>query len=265
MSITVETYPTLREAASAMRDGSRFLGGGTMVVRGLNFGTQTYDRVVRSTDATLHDIRSDGTGLHIGAGVTMAQIMQTASTDFLAPVARAVGGPAVRNMATVGGNLFVRAPYGDFGTALLALDATVQMADGQSLAIETFYARRAGSRGLVAAVTVPRPASGTFRFAKITRTRPKGASLLCIAAHLPGGTRISGARLAFGAMGPTPLRAKEAEAALDGAALDPAGIQRALDTCLNGLDPQDDALASAWYRRAVAPVHLRRLLLGEET
>ena len=32
MSITVETYPTLREAASAMRDGTRFLGGGTMVV-----------------------------------------------------------------------------------------------------------------------------------------------------------------------------------------------------------------------------------------
>ena len=44
---------------------------------------------------------------------------------FLAPVAESIGGPAVRNMATVGGNLFARSPYGDFAVALLALGATV--------------------------------------------------------------------------------------------------------------------------------------------
>ena len=48
------------------------------------------------------------------------------SSRALAKAARAVGGPAIRNMATVGGNLFAPAPYGDFAVALLALDATVE-------------------------------------------------------------------------------------------------------------------------------------------
>lgn len=263
MSITVETYPTLSEAANAMREGTQFLGGGTMVVRGVNFGAQEYDRIVRATDASLHDIRPEGGGVRIGAGVTMTQLMQSRDTEFLAPVARSIGGPAVRNMATVGGNLFVRSPYGDLGVAFLALDAQVQMSDGTSLPIEDFYARRATLRGLVAAVTLPRPNHGAFRYRKVSRTKPKGASVLSIAAHLPGGSG-RGARIAFGAMGPTPLRAKEAERALEGGSLDAATVQRACDACLQGLDPQDDSLASAWYRRNVAPVHLRRLLEGEE-
>lgn len=265
MSITVETYPTLAEAAAAMRDRTQFLGGGTMVVRGLNFGAPEYERVVRTTDAALREIGSEGNQLVIGAGVTMSRIMADSSCDFLAPVARSVGGPAVRNMGTVGGNLFMRTPYGDLGTAFLALDATVRMADGQTMPIETFYAQRAGLRGLVAAVLVPRPTHGAFRFRKVTRTRPKGASVMMIAANLPGGGRIGSARVAFGAMGATPLRAKDAEQALEGASLDPTGIQRALDVCLNGLDPRDDSIASAWYRREVAPVHVRRLLLNKES
>lgn len=264
MSITVETYPTLAGAAAAMRDKTRFLGGGTLIVRGLNYGDRSCNRVVRSTDAALGEIRASGSVLRIGAGVTMTQVMAASGADFLAPVARAVGGPAIRNMATVGGNLFARSPFGDFGVALLALDAAVELSGGQSLPIGDFFARRDNLRELVAAISVPRPGPGAFRFRKVTRTRPKGASVMAIAAHLPGGDRISGARIAFGAMGATPLRAKGSEAALEGATLDRTGVQRAHDACLEGLDPQDDAIASAWYRREVAPVHLRRLLLDEE-
>ena len=264
MSISVETYPTLAEAASAMSQGSQFLGGGTMVVRGLNFATPNYNRVIRSTDTALTEIRPDGSGLRIGAGVTMTRLMHVSGAEFLEPVARSIGGPAVRNMATIGGNLFVRSPYGDLGVALLALDAIVQLSDGQPLRIETFYAQRDNMRGLVSEIVVPRPAHGAFRFKKVSRTKPQGAAVLTIAAHLPGGSRISGARIAFGAMGHTPLRAKDAEASLEGASLDALGVQRACETCCNGLDPQEDSLASSWYRREVAPVHLRRLLLGEE-
>ena len=54
-----------------------------------------------------------------------------------------------------------------------------------------------------------------------------------------------------------------AERALRDRTLDPAGIEGALAACLDGLAPADDALASEWYRREVAPVHLRRLLLRE--
>ena len=264
MSISVETYPTLAEAASAMREGSAFLGGGTMVVRGLNFATPAYNRIIRSTDAALQEVRPEGNGVRIGAGTTMSHLMQASGVEFLGPVARSIGGPAVRNMATAGGNLFVRAPFGDLGVAFLALDAKVEMSDGHALAIEDFYAQRDRLQGLVSAIFVPRPAHGAFTFRKITRTKPKGAAVMAIAAHVPAGGRISGARIAFGAMGATPLRAKDAETALEGASLDAQSVQRACDACCNGLDPQDDALASAWYRRAVAPVHLRRLLLNEE-
>ena len=260
----VESYPTLAEAGRSVTDRDRFLGGGTLVMREVNYAPQTIDRILRSDDPALREIRADGGRIRIGACVTMTQVMGSGDLSALAPVARTIGGPAIRNMATVGGNLFAEHPYGDFATALLALDAEVIRADGQSVAIETFLAQRSAFHGLVAAVTVPRVSTGEFRFAKVSRTKPKGVSLMAIAAWLPGAPgRVGEARLAFGSMGPTPLRAKAAEAALQGASLDPEGIRRALETCTEGLAPADDALSSAWYRREVAPIHLKRLLLNE--
>ena len=264
MSVSVETFASLSEAASAIYDGAQYLGGGTIVVANANYGAQDFSRIVRTTDASLRIVRNDGNEVRIGAGATMTQVMRSKETDFLAPVARSVAGPAVRNMATVGGNLFARPPFGDFGVALLALDARVSMSDGRLLPVEDFFAERETLKGLVSAVLVPRPGPRAFRYRKVTRTKPKGASILSIAVHLPGVGRVSGARIAFGAMGPAPLRSKGSEAALEGARLDPNGILPALENCLDGLHPQDDALSSAWYRREVAPVHLRRILLGEE-
>jgi CO/xanthine dehydrogenase FAD-binding subunit len=84
---------------------------------------------------------------------------------------------------------------------------------------------------------------------------------MSIAVHLPrDGGRLRGVRVAFGAMGPTPLRAPSAERVLEGATLEAGVIARAAAVAAEGLDPPTDALASAWYRREVAGVHLRRLL-----
>ena len=58
----------------------------------------------------------------------MAAVLAHRDLAFLHPVARSIGGPAVRTMATVGGNLFAACPYGDFTVALLALDGTVSIA-----------------------------------------------------------------------------------------------------------------------------------------
>ena len=262
--LTVETFDTLDQAAAALRDKCCYLGGGTLVMRGVNYGDQSFDRLLRVRDGDLRRIRAEGSRVVIGAGVTMAQVISSPDLAFLAPVARSVGGPALRNMATVAGNLFARSPFGDFATALLALDATVHMSGRNDVPIDRFLSDRDRQRGLVAAVSLAMPANGTFRYRKVSRTKPKGAAVMTIAAVLPGGGRIAGARLAFGAMGPTPLRARAAEAALEGASLDHNGIQRALAVACDGLDPQDDALASAWYRREVAQVHLSRLLLNQE-
>ena len=89
--------------------------------------------------------RASGARITIGAGVTLAQILRERDLAFLHPVARSIGGPAVRNMGTVGGNLFAPAPFGDLAVALLALDATVSIQGGygaREMAIEEFLAGR---------------------------------------------------------------------------------------------------------------------------
>ncbi|MEO1066489.1 MAG: xanthine dehydrogenase family protein subunit M, partial [Pseudomonadota bacterium] len=68
-------------------------------------------------------------------------------------------------------------------------------------------------------------------------------------------------RLAFGAMGPMPLRATNTEQAFEGGSLDEATVSRAVEALSRDLQPFDDAIASGWYRREVASVHLKRLLL----
>jgi xanthine dehydrogenase small subunit len=269
MPITVKTCATLGEAASALQSDrtARFLAGGTLVMRALNEGDVSISTVVRSTDRGFAEFRSAGARVTIGAGVTMAQIIANRELLFLHPVARAVGGPAIRNMATVGGNLFAPCPYGDFTAALLALEATLAVQGGYSgreTPLEEFLANRERHNGLVASVTFNRPTNpDAFRFRKVSRVKPKGISVLSIAAHLPmNGGRIAGARVAYGAMAPTPIRAKSVERALEGRSLDEAGISSAVAAAAEGTTPASDAIASAWYRREMVAVHLKRLLLG---
>lgn len=260
--LDVQTFPTMAEAASAMNPQSRFLGGGTLIMNRVNYGDQRFDRIIRTTDPAMSRIAPEENRIAIGAGVTMAELIASSDTNFLEPAARAVGGPAIRNMATVGGNLMAPHPYGDLAVALLALGAEVRLIGGEMLSIQDFLARR---QGLVAAVLVRRPQSDAFRFRKVSRVKPKGVSVMSMAAHLGRRAgRLADVRIAYGAMGPTPLRVPAVEAALEGASLDPASIAPALNVATEGLAPPDDALASSWYRREVAPVHLRRLLLGED-
>ena len=273
MTVQVKTFGSMSEAAAAMASdrGARFFSGGTLLMRAINEGDTRVATLVRATDPAYRQIRNEGAHIVIGAGARMIDILASRDLAFLHPVARVVGGPAVRTMATVGGNLFAPSPYGDFTAALLALDATVMVqgayGGGQQTALEQFLAGRdrAGSSGLVIAVSVPRPASAdAFRFRKVARVRPKGVSVLSIAAHLPvTGGRIAGARVAYGAMAPTPIRARAVERALEGRSLDAPGIAPALAAAAEGTSPATDALASTWYRREVVAIHLRRLLLGE--
>ncbi|MEM8686165.1 MAG: FAD binding domain-containing protein [Pseudomonadota bacterium] len=260
--LRVDTYPTAAEAARALGPGTRFLGGGSLVMIELNYGASDIDRIVRTSDPELKEIRVEAGRVHLGALVSMSDVLNSRDLDFLAPVAQAVGGPAVRSAASVGGNLFAPHPYGDFSVALLALDAMVQTADGVSHALEGYLADRSG---LVTSVSFAAPAGNTFAFRKVRRVRPKGASVMSMACRLSRSAgRLSDVRVAYGAMGPTAVRAKAVEQALEGATLDERGIAPALERATEGLDPPTDALASSWYRKETAVVHLRRLLLAED-
>ena len=272
MPVTVKTCASPAEAAAALAAdrGARFIAGGTLVMRDLNEGDVSVTTLVRLVDRSLGEIRTSGARVTLGAETTLLQILRNSELAFLHPVARTIGGPAVRSMGTVGGNLFAPPPFGDLTVALLALDATVSVQSGygqREVALEEFLNGRDRSQGaLVTHVSFTRPASpDAFRYRKASRVKPKGASILSIAAHLPGMSgRVSNARIAYGAMAPTAIRAKAAERALEGRTLDETGISGAIAAAAEGTSPASDAIASAWYRREVVGVHLRRLLLGKD-
>jgi CO/xanthine dehydrogenase FAD-binding subunit len=272
MPVTVRTFASSGEAAAALSAdrGARYLGGGTLVMRALNEGDISISTIVRAQDLALARIEASGSRVTIGAGTTFARILAERDLGFLHAPARSIGGPAVRNMGTVGGNLFAPNPYGDFTVALLALDAMVSVAGGfgaRDVPIEEFLQSRERQAGiLVLSVSCQKPLSTeAFRYRKIARIKPKGGSVITLAAHLPFSSgRVLGARIALGSMAPVPIRAKAAERALEGRPLDTSTIAAAASAAVEGTSPTDTALASAWYRREIVGVHLRRLLSGQE-
>src|SRR6202043_436542 len=185
MPVTVKTFATSGEAAAALsseRD-ARYLGGGTLVMRALNEGDVSVAMVVRATDRALTRLDVTGSRVTLGAGVTFARILSERELGFLHPVAGSIGGPAVRNMGTVGGNLFAPTPFGDFAVAMLALDATVSVQGGygaRDAPIEEFLAGRDRLPGaLVLSISCQRPSSAdAFRHRKIARIKPKGGSVV---------------------------------------------------------------------------------------
>lgn len=270
--LDVRSCASLSEAAGIL-SGDRqalLIAGGTLVMRDVNEGRLTEGTLLRVTDPAFRQVNAGGARVEIGAGVTMAMILANRDLAYLHAPARGIGGPAIRTMATIGGNLFAETPYGDFTVALLALGAEVVIqagyGSGRAMPLEDFLAgRERGGQGLVTAVRFARPQNPSeFLFRKIARVKPKGISVLSIAAHLPGsGGRLAQPRIAYGAMAPGPMRARGVERVLDGKPLDQAAIQAAKQAALEGTRPATDAIASDWYRREVLPVHLGRLLAGE--
>ena len=117
--VDVQTFDSLAEAASALSTNraSRFLGGGTLIMRALNEGDQSIASIIRTTDPTFRQIQSRGDRITIGAGVTMSQILASRDLEFLHPVARVVGGadaPGI-DVSDGIGTLSMAAP-GDYAT-----------------------------------------------------------------------------------------------------------------------------------------------------
>jgi len=269
MTLAYQTFSDPQAASRflAERREARLLGGGTILVRRVNEGDISISTYVRLLTPELKQIEMAEDTVRLGAGVTMAMIAKTPALSFLAPAARSIGGPGVRSAATVGGNLFARSPHGDFGVALLALDAVVCIEGPEGFAeldLETFFKLRSqlASGSIVTAVRLRRPTPEDFRFIKISRVKPNGGAVLSIAALVSRTEgRVSAVRIALGAMAKTPVRAHNVEAALKETALQPHEIERAVASAAADASPSSDAIASEWYRKAVLPVHLRRALL----
>jgi CO/xanthine dehydrogenase FAD-binding subunit len=244
------------------------MGGGTIVMGMVNDGLLFPSKTMSLARAGINSVRDAGGQIEIGAATTIARLAQLDRLPILAQAAGMFGAPAVRNMATVGGNLFAAPPAGDIAVPLLALDAQVELAGPhgrRTLPLDQFFTgvgqtARAPDE-LVVALRVPQ-ADGQTAYLRYGRRQANTPAVVAVAARViseADGTLVD-ARIALGAAGPHPLRARQAEAALVGKPLDPSSIAAAAAAAQAECDPPTDALASSWYRRRMVGVYVRRAL-----
>ncbi len=267
-------------AALAAEPSAHVLAGGTDLMVEVNFGDRRPESVLAiDRVAELHDLAVDDDGLvvRIGAGVTYTRMLEPPVSTLvpaLAEAARTVGSPHIRNAGTLGGNLATCSPAGDTLPVLSALDATVELAASsgrRTLSVHEFMVgvkRTALAPGeLIVAATVP-VLDGWQGYAKVGTRNAMVISVAgaCLAVDRPG----RNVRLAMGAVGPTMVRARAAEAWVaerldwDAAALATADhaalVSEFGDRAAAEARPIDDHRSTAAYRRYAAGVLARRLL-----
>jgi CO/xanthine dehydrogenase FAD-binding subunit len=244
------------EAIEQFGDGRNVtvLAGGTILMPEVTYGR--YPKGGRTL--MLHraglDAVADNGAVTFGAMATLDAVMAS-GVQPLADAAAAVADPEIRGQATIGGNLCAspgaQAPRGDLQAPLAAMGARVRSVGAGGERTEPVEDYLAGARDrLVLNIEVDRPARGAY----ITQRRAHSHSysvMAVAAAELDGAVRIAAAGVA-----PYAVRLTGVEEALAGGASGADAAPR----CTEGVDPHDDALASAWYRREVLPVLVARAI-----
>ena len=152
----------------------------------------------------------------VGAGVTFARIArELGDATALAQAARTVGSPQVRNRATLGGNLATASPAGDGIAALAAYDASIALVRGERRRLVHWEDFLTGPKrtllepGELVLGAEWRPPVGAGSFAKVG---PRLAMVIAVAsACVQLDEPAHAVRIALGSVGPTVLRAREAE------------------------------------------------------
>jgi CO/xanthine dehydrogenase FAD-binding subunit len=215
----------------------------------------------------LDKIAIKGDKITIGAAATLAAIGEERGLAFLHAAIESVGSPTLRNLATIGGNLFTEQPYGDIAVCLLALDAAATVATKRGVKkvpVAEILKKGIARDAIVTAISFEKPEKGAWFYRKAMRRAANSASIVTIAALLPQSKgRIAKPRIALGGCGAKPVLAVKAAAALEGQKIDRDAIGKAGALLLEDAEPFTDAYASAWYRARVLPVHFRRAILGE--
>ena len=216
---------------------------------------------------------SESEGLRIGAGATMSQVADSPIIReryrAIAEGAALVGSIQTMNMATVGGNLCNAAPSADIAPPLLALEAEaviVGPSGRRKLVLEEFFLgpgkTALAADELLAEVRVPLPPPGTgSAYDRHTPRKQMDIAVVGVAAALTmAGERIERVRVALGAVAPTPVRAPQTEAALEGQVPSDELFARAADVSAAECSPIADLRGSAEFRRHIVRVMTKRML-----
>lgn len=278
MSFDYHEPASVREAVDlATRFGAdaRFLAGGTDLLIQMRRGQLAPRHVIGLHRVPgLDGIEVNG-AVRLGALVTHRRLERAPQLggplQALIEGAEVVGGHQIRNVATVGGNIVNASPAADVVPVLLALDAEVTCVGPggeRSLPLEAFAsapgvtARRPDE--LLTRVDFAHPAPHTATaFLKAGRRRAMEISLVCVAVRLTLDAereRCLDARIALGAMGPTTLRAREAERRLQAGPITDEALRSAGQVAAGECRPITDVRASARYRALLAATLVERAL-----
>jgi len=250
------------------------IAGGTDVMVELNLD---HNRPAAFIDLTrIRDLTEWGMDdglLRIGAGVTYTRLVDELGDRLpgLAIASRTVGSPQIRNRGTVGGNLGTASPAGDAHPPLLASGAQVEVAStagARRIPVRQFFTgpkRNAVKKDELISAFLVEPAPGPQQFAKVGTRNAMVIAVCSFALAVDPARRTVGTGI--GSAGPTPLRAVEAEAFIQGelgwenrTTPSDAIVQRFGELVAAAAKPIDDVRGTAAYRRHALAVMARRCL-----
>lgn len=254
---------TLREAIEVLRNhpDATLIAGGTDLIPLRNLRGVRWSRLVSlEAVAELRAIGIHEDRIEIGAAVTLRELEERIPgriplLDRLLPL---FSSRQIRARATLGGNLATASPIGDGAPVLLALGATLRLAGPQgerSVPLDQFFtgyrATVLGPGEIITSIEVPFPVAPIARFYKVSKRELDDISTVAaaFAIRLDEEHRVVEARLAYGGVAPTPIRAKDAEGALVGRKWNPPAIADLRVPFQTAFQPIDDHRGTAWYRR----------------
>lgn len=263
--------------------GAQIVAGGTDLILDMQQGNHSAPQALIdvTTIRDLDQIREDNGWIVIGAAATHAAIEASPLIRHhgaaLAESCSVVGGPQVRNVATIGGNVAHALPAADGTIGLLALNAEVQVCTWNGAAVECTWQpllsifagpgkNRLAANQMIGAFRFPvrAPRSGSA-FDRIMRPQGVALPILGVAAQVTldeSGRRAVAASIAVGPAGPIPFRATESETILLGApALDETVLEPAIAAAQRQAELRTSKhRASKEYRHEMIAVLLRRVL-----
>jgi carbon-monoxide dehydrogenase medium subunit len=266
-SIRYELPSSVREATALLNGDAQVLGGGTLVVPALNSGESRPTTVIDLRAAGLNQIVLKGAVVRIGATCTYSDLLSSSlvadELPLLRTMARGVtGGRQILNQGTLGGSVAAGRPNSDAPTAVAALGGRVVLAGPAGervLECARFFleAERTalGCNEIIAAFEFPRGRGSAVGYSKL-KFGTSSWPIVTAAAVLqrPLASRWPGVVLTLGGVTGTPFQVDLVGCVAEGhVARD--RVRQAVEQSLELITaPWSDTIASADYRRAVAPV-----------
>jgi carbon-monoxide dehydrogenase medium subunit len=265
---------SLDEAIEALGDEeAKILAGGQSLTPMMNFRLVYPSKLVDINRIPgLGAIKKENRGLSVGALVRHREIEVSPvirdAFPMLSSAAEHVGHLAIRNRGTFCGSLAHNDPAAEWPMMTLLLDGTVKTASakgGRSIPIKDFlvtYLTTSLENGeIVKEIQIPAvPAGAGWALEELSRRHGDFALAAVGVLVTAEGGKCKEARISMGGVGPTALRATEAESFLTGKQLTPDVLKQAAAEAAEASDPSNDVHASADYRRHLVSVLTRRAL-----